>query len=458
MTLNRTETGEVGVRITIFRNGQAVTNPEGASDLYEFVRGIEIFEGINSATLEARIIFQDNAGLIGSFTGSELFKIQITGSVYDKTYFLRAYNIEARSRTNQNSEVYLINLASDEYIKNEVANVFGNTEVIFDKKIDAENIIKRLVQNQRYLGSKKRVFVEKTLNTHKFVAPNWRPFDCIYWMCNRSIREKSPGKNLQSGYVFFENSLGYHYKSIDKLIESANSQSFDGKTNPSTGEAKLYNYVYSPKKVSENQSADQFKINSVVFPEERNFLMGLRHGAWSGFSIGLDPVTISTSKMGASSDLSADAYRYSIKDIWKRMEHLKGNKNANPITKMDTSIQNMIDYPKRVRYTIMPNQIFDPKNSSNPQANYEQLVELQAYQWMRIESLKNVKLQIIIPGNLDLYAGYGINVEIPTTAKSDTTVKLDRKYSGRYIIAGLTHKILNNNMETELLLLKDSVQ
>jgi hypothetical protein len=258
--------------------------------------------------------------------------------------------------------------------------------------------------------------------------------------------------------VFFENSLGYHYKSIDKLIESANSQSFDGKTNPSTGEAKLYNYVYSPKKVSENQSADQFKINSVVFPEERNFLMGLRHGAWSGFSIGLDPVTISTSKMGASSDLSADAYRYSIKDIWKRMEHLKGNKNANPITKMDTSIQNMIDYPKRVRYTIMPNQIFDPKNSSNPQANYEQLVELQAYQWMRIESLKNVKLQIIIPGNLDLYAGYGINVEIPTTAKSDTTVKLDRKYSGRYIIAGLTHKILNNNMETELLLLKDSVQ
>jgi hypothetical protein len=118
----------------------------------------------------------------------------------------------------------------------------------------------------------------------------------------------------------------------------------------------------------------------------------------------------------------------------------------------------MIDYPKRVRYTIMPNQIFDPKSNTNPQRNYEQLVELQAYQWMRIESIKNVKLQIVIPGNLDLYAGYGIDIDIPSTAKSGTTTKIDKRYSGRYLIAGVSHKIVNNNMATELLLLKDAVQ
>ena len=37
---------------------------------------------------------------------------------------------------------------------------------------------------------------------------------------------------------------------------------------------------------------------------------------------------------------------------------------------------------------MIPNQIFDPKFKDNPQRNYEQIVELQAYQWMRIETLQ----------------------------------------------------------------------
>lgn len=457
MTLNRAESGEVSTKVTVFRNGELVTNQQGAADLSEFIRGIEIFESITSATLEARLVIQDNAGLINSFTGSELFKIVIQGSVYDSVYYMRSYNIESRSRTGQSSEIYIINLASDEYIKNEVTNVFGNTEVIFNKDVKPKNIIETLIKTTAFIGSKKKVFVEDTLNNHKFIVPNWRPFDCIYWMCNRSIRKNSPGKNLQSGYVFFENKLGYHFKSIDGLIDDVNSQTADSRTNPTQGKARMYRYEYTPKSSRDNQSMDQFKIENISFPEERNFLMGLRHGTWSGFSIGLDPVTISTSKMGASTDLSADAYRYNIKDIWKKMSHLKGGKNKNPISNMDTGIQDMIDFPKRVRYTIMPNQIFDEKNTNNPQANYESLVELQAYQWMRIQAVKNIKLQIVIPGNLDLYAGYGIEVDIPTTQRSGSTTKLDRRYSGRYLIAGVTHKIVNNNMATELLLLKDAI-
>ena len=66
---------------------------------------------------------------------------------------------------------------------------------------------------------------------------------------------------------------------------------------------------------------------------------------------------------------------------------------------------------------MLPNQTFDPKFTNNPQKNYEELVELQAYQWMRIESIKNIKLMITMPGNLDLYTGSGINVVIPATFK-----------------------------------------
>ena len=43
--------------------------------------------------------------------------------------------------------------------------------------------------------------------------------------------------------------------------------------------------------------------------------------------------------------------------------------------------------------------LFDQKDTDAKGATYEQLVELQAYQWMRIEALKTLKLQISIPGS-----------------------------------------------------------
>ena len=368
---------------------------------------------------------------------------------------MRSYNIESRSRTNQGSDVYIVNLVTDEFIKNEATNIFGNTRTVFNNKTETSQIVSTILKDNRFLGTRKKIFAEETLNKQEFVAPNWRPFDAIYWMSERSIRKSQSGGVLQNGFAFYENALGFHYKSIDQMIEDVTNMKEDGKTNFTTGVPRLYRYNYAPKSVELDQSTDQFKISSIVFPNEKNYLMGLRHGAWSGYSIGFDPNTITQSKMGESTDMSVDAYYYTLQDVWSKMSHLnKGQKN--PITYMDETVQKLISYPKRVRYSMLPNQIFDPKYQNNPQKNYENLVELQAYQWMRIESLKNVKLQITIPGNLDLYAGSGIEIIIPSSQKSGEKTKIDERYSGRYLIASLTHSTTGATMKTELFLMKDS--
>ena len=274
-------------------------------------------------------------------------------------------------------------------------------------------------------------------------------------LAQRSTRKARKGGVLQNGFIFYENSLGYHFRSIDNIIDKVNQQT-ESTTNFTTGDTKLYTYVYSTKQ-SGSDASDQFKIESLNFPDERDFLTGLRHGAWSGFSIGFDPVTVTASKMGLSTDLSVDAYRYNITAMWPKMSHIGEKKSVNPLEIMDQTVKDIVNYPKRVRYTILPNQIFDPKFKDNPQKNYEELVELQSYQWMRIESLKNIKLMIKVPGNLDLYAGSGVNIVVPATYKRNTTTDVDRKYSGRYVIGGLTHKIVGSTMMTEALLLKDSI-
>ena len=63
-----------------------------------------------------------------------------------------------------------------------------------------------------------------------------------------------------------------------------------------------------------------------------------------------------------------------------------------------------------------------------------------------------------MPGNLDLYAGGGVNVKIPSNERESGVVKIDKKYSGRYIIAALAHKSTGGSMTTELQLMKDTLQ
>ena len=454
MTIKRTASGDVKVKVNVFRDGKKLQSAEGNDDIYDFITGIEIYESITSATIEGKLLFNDGSGFMGAMTGSELFKVQITGTILDRVYYLRAYDIEARTRLNT-ADSFIVNCASDEFLKNEINNVFGNSEVIFKSTKSSDIVDQLLRKDNRFINTKKQVFIEESTNKQQFVSPNWRPFDCIYWLAQRSTRKARKGGVLQNGFIFYENSLGYHFKSIDNIIDKVNQQT-ESTTNFSTGDTKLYTYVYSTKQ-SGSDASDQFKIESLVFPDERDFLTGLRHGAWSGFSMGFDPVTVTSSKMGLSTDLSVDAYQYSIDEMWSKMSHLDESKSVNPITTMDQTIQDIVNYPKRVRYTLLPNQIFDPKYQDNPQKNYEELVELQSYQWMRIESLKNIKLLITIPGNLDLYAGSGIDIILPATYKRNTRTEIDRKYSGRYVIGGLTHKIVGTTMKTEALVLKDSI-
>ena len=452
-SLLREDAGQIEFALSIFRDGQRLQTPDGQYNLDSFLRGFEIYESISSACMECTIILEDSGGVIGALTGSELFFLEIRTSVKDRNYYFRSYQIESRVRTLQTNETYLINCVSDEYMINETTNIFGNSEVIFNNEGDAGNIVKQLLGKQ-FIKSQKKTFIENTINKQSFISPNWRAFDLIYWMSQRSIRKSSKKGTLQNAFAFYETALGFNYKSLDSMIEDIVDQD-EKATDVNQNKPKLYTYDYVPKRML-GQEIDQFTIDRISFPKEKNFLMGLRHGNWSGYSVGFDPVFITRSKMGTSTDLSADAYRYSMSSLWKRMAHLNGGNSINPQKRMDNISKNWANYPKRVRYSMIPNQIFDPKLQNNPQRNYEQLVELQAYQWMRIESLKQCQMTIVVPGNLDLYAGSGINVNIPTTYKEGDTPKRDAKYSGRWLIAAVAHKNVGLSFETELALMKDS--
>ena len=112
MTIRRNETGDVEVKVNVFRNGQKLQSDDGADDIYDFITGIEIFESITSSTIEAKLLFNDGSGFIGAMTGSELFRIIISGTILDRVYYVRAYDIESRTRLDK-ADAFIVNCASD---------------------------------------------------------------------------------------------------------------------------------------------------------------------------------------------------------------------------------------------------------------------------------------------------------------------------------------------------------
>ena len=480
-SIQGSQIADAEIELSIYRDGQQV-KIGGAWNFKDFLSGYSITESITNSAIQARFVMLDNKGFSAFLTGSEQWKFTIRTVTLDRTYFFRTFSITDRSRTNQLSDIFIIHATSDEFLKNESVNIFGHSEVIFGKRKNvtkktsykqtesgtkAEPIIKKLLSSKDYIGSPKKVFTDdnESINNHQFVSTNWRPFDLIYWIGQRTIRKSKKGGTLQNGYAFFENAMGYHFKSIDGMIDQVNDQSGKNLTSFSTGKPKLYHYRWTPKSAGEPER-DPNRINAIVFPNERSYLMGLRHGAYAGYSIGFDPTTLGNSKVGTdvSKDISNDTYRYSNQELWSKMSHLGKANDQNPIKLMDSGVRALLDYPKRVRYAALPNQVFDrkwwnyiPGFGKNPQKNYEALVELQAYQYLRMESLKSVRLQVSIPGNLDLYAGAGVHIEMPSGEKQGDEIVTDKKYSGRYLIVGVEHEQTKETFATKLMLCKDTL-
>ena len=77
---------------------------------------------------------------------------------------------------------------------------------------------------------------------------------------------------------------------------------------------------------------------------------------------------------------------------------------------------------------------------------------------MREQSLNQLQLTLRVPGNLDLYVGYGLELQVPANVKgAGDGGELDRRYSGRYIITEVIHSLTETRLVTELKLRKDSI-
>ena len=427
----------------------------GAS-LEALVSEISITESIDFPGIRATISITDSVGGYTKFNGGEYITLQFSlpDLSQSKSYFFKVYRVGPIIRMEKRAK-YNIECISQETYLNESTNVFGSFK---EKKVS--EIVKQLLTDSK-VGMKvlsekyDDKNIESTKDKFKCVIPNMRVFDAINWLAGKAIRSDKKGAIFQSGFIFYENYDGFHFKSFDKIIEDAlNFKEYKSKSGYQVVHPL---YRYYPKKVG-NTSIDVGVIESVTYPDVFNNTLALRNGSFAGVFGTLALDVIPNSKLSTESNNKQLPYQYSSWNVSKVYDSQNHLGNINPYSTGEDKIANT---PRRLR--LRPNMIhaWDKAGDENIKlqtGEVQQRTEDTAiYTFCRKMTFETIKLQIRVAGNCALHVGNPITVEIPNMLEDTDKIEMDEVYTGLYVIAGVRHKIGGDVMHTELILVKDSL-
>jgi hypothetical protein len=467
----RGNSGDCDCKVTI----GSKSGPGGERLVNEYITELEITEAIDVPTIMATILIDDSGDFFTSITGGELWSISLNQKGRKSiTYTLQSYKISDFVKSEKRSK-YVVHLASPEFLRNELSNLFGIFPEPKQKEMTSTEYCYYLLKKKKIktLGgtiTSKKVYVpDHTKEKMRWVSPNWRVFNAVNWLLEKSIRPTN-SKPKQSGYIFYENALGFHVTSIDQMITDLKSQSSkfqDGSDNGPRPKPPMYKYTYGQKDVANNSKADnQYKIEKLTFPRSYSILDRIRHGTWAGYTQAFDPLEISKGTSNdKSKDIPVEAQPYRIDDLWGKMSHIESEKpyKGAPDWAWNT--------PRRQRLKVIMSGTFGPAGGSGNNsaainkkqpaggAKYGDIVDAVSYSLLRVKSLMYQQLRIDVTGNLDLFAGHGITLSIPKNlpnAPSNTKIPEDSRWSGKWMIAGLTHKYRSGSLNTGCLLCRDS--
>ena len=388
---------------------------------------IDYYESIESPTISMSLRFLDVDQVIGrkGITGGELIEVTVKDGDEDEFKITKDHKMMLNSVVDMNTQTSFqeatLEFVSQETIINETSRLnkkfTGNISQI------VEDI---LIKDKKGILTKKKVFgpktettnydltieEDRTTNSYSFVGNLKRPFDTIQWLC-----PKSQASNQSFGFLFFENLDGYHFRSIESLL--------DQKSLPP------YFYTDSP---FDSQNKAIILQNKVESTNDIGF--NCRLGMYANKTIYID-----------IENQEASVDDFSIEELKLR----KPPRLMEGLEKHPTRLMLRVD-------DVGVAQVGAAKSETVPKS---ELAKYQNKSYIRNNLLFSQCLRISIPLNTTLRVGLILEIKLPVKkgdGKTETgTYGTDKTNdpSGRYLIAELRHLIGREKAETQLKLIRD---
>ena len=397
---------------------------------YEITLGapeIDYFESIESPTISMSLRFLDVDQVIGrkGITGGELIEVTVKDGDEDEFKITKDHKMMLNSVVDMNTQTSFqeatLEFVSQETNINETSSLnkkfTGNISQIVEDILTKDK--KGILTKKKVFGPKTEttnydftIEEDRTTNSYSFVGNLKRPFDTIQWLC-----PKSQASNQSFGFLFFENLDGYHFRSIESLLDQES--------------LPPYFYTDSPFDSEDRPIILQNKVEST-----NDIGLNCRLGMYANKTIYID-----------IENQEASVDDFSIEQLKLR----KPPKLMEGLEKHPTRLMLRVD-------DVGVAQVGAAKSETVPKS---ELAKYQNKSYIRNNLLFSQCLRISIPLNTTLRVGLILEIKLPVKkgdGKTETgTYGTDKTNdpSGRYLIAELRHLIGREYAETQLKLIRD---
>ena len=408
----------IGAEI-ISANGQRVDFSSG-------IRVINYFEDILSPCCTMSITVDLGSRLVNALPirGGEKVVIKLMTSTGefdrdgDKAFYVKKIENYASDGM---KETFTMQLISREGLTNETTRCERKYQKLtIDQHVTS--ILKDVLRTNNYETKN----IEKTSNTYSFIGNQKKPFYILSWLLPKGIpiAGKSGANGAKAtgvaGYFFYENSEGFNYKSVEKLVGGID------KTNQPVAE-----YSYS-NVIEHNKISVEYKILDYKMSKNIDLLSSLRTGMYSNVTFFYDPYEYKT-----------DFYQYDLKD--EILDKL-GEQDEIDVPGGFESAPSRILVRTADRGVLDPNDIAADSGRDNADM---------AKSFARYNLLFTQSINMVVPCNIRLKVGDVIAARFPRVTGSEKSEK-DSEQSGKYLIKSLRHHFEGNANVTYLSLIRDS--
>ena len=374
---------------------------------------------------------------------------------------------------NSTKSLVMLDLVSKEFIMNEKIRLNTRFDGLISEHVKAILTSAEVAKDgstntttQKYLDTKKSVEDwEDSKGKFNFCGDNRKCFYTMNWLSKKAVPDKGNPKALgnSAGYFLWETSEGYHFRSIDWLMNAEENKK---------KKSIIYNDSPDGSGAAMPEGYD-LKALQAIKDNRVNIQEKLKMGAFSTRTILFNPFdclyeVINPNAYADKKDVNAKAREDTLTKAGEKLPTL------NP--EFDRQGEGKNKEFSRTQYMLIDTGTLIADGSKNPSdwssGAREQLKksqskvegenfkaeEILSQSSMRYNQLFSTKISVTIPGEFSLHAGNSIFFDGPELTGAADKDEVDEKDGGLYIIADICHYSTSKETYTKMNLVRDSIE
>lgn len=428
--------------------GGVTDDSNGGTELRPIMTEMSYFEDIFGNVTSGYIALADSSNFQHemSMFGDEYVKLYLERSRNNPPSpplkrFQRVYSVEGRNLSKDSNENYMIKFASEEMTVSEQYRVSKAY-----KDVSIADIVKDIALSYLKIPAKDFNYVP-TQGKYHIIVPNLKPFEAINWLCTLAICEDT--RITGATYTFFQNRNGWFFAPV--LGMYGDFQRYGGCHNNISDGVCTDPYVY---KVKNNQSEEE-KMGPKTDPN-RNIISYQIVESYDMNSYTMDGMYANRLYW---TDNFKRLHETTEFDYEKYFDNLKENLPLYRDYQPHSLLTNAED-----RFKNKHNEVPDAIVKMGFRTESNRVDETIPHRYSQIRQFFAIRIRIVVLGDVGLHAGKVVYVELKAPApvsdgnNDNVRKKIDKIYSGYYLILALRHRIDQEaGFETILELGKDSL-